>query len=161
MSEEFELELTPEELVITFSRCANYPKDRAGILALAQGLVKASRITGVPMRAIVDRCTEISQWCPTDSDLLSVAREIQPAVTRPSKCPHALCDGTGWRIAYFLWTWHGGETNYIEKRRITEDEYEVLKSKVDVNAKLPLLPQEVYSGAYRCRCNQQTGESAA
>ena len=156
-----ELELTPQPRdpvqIVTeaFSRCSNYPKEQAGIFGLAQGLVKASRITGVAQEAIVDRCADISKFCPTDADLLSVAREIQPAATRPSKCPHGLCDGTGWRIAYFLWTWHGGETNWIEKTRISEEEYEVLKSKVDQNAKSPLLPQEVYSGAYRCRCNPE------
>ena len=151
-------EKSVEELVIeAFSRCSNYPKERVGVLGLAQGLAKAARVTGVSARAIVERCAEISQWCPTDMDLMNVARELQPVAERtehPSKCPYGqLCDGQGWRISFWLWTWHSGETSWIEKTEITEEAFNELRSKVDRNAKAPLLPQEVYSAARRCPCN--------
>jgi hypothetical protein len=145
----------PVQLVTeAFSRCSNYPKESAGIFGLAQGLAKAARVTGIAMRAIVERCAEISQWCPTDLDLMNVARELQPGreSVRPSKCSHGLCDGSGWRIVYYLWTWHGGESAWIEKTKITEAQYEDLKLKVDWNGQAPQLAQEVYSGAARCKC---------
>ena len=146
-----------------FSRCSNYPKESAGIFGLAQGLSKAARATGVAMRAIVGRCAEISQWCPTDLDLMNVARDLQPVreVVRPSSCPQGICDGSGWRIVYYLWTWHGGESAWIEKTKITETQYDDLKSKVDWNAQAPQLAQEVYSGAARCKCAVPVSEGKA
>jgi len=71
-----EQQATPFELIATFQRCPNFPKDELGTIALAQGLAKAARETGVEMQAIVERCCEISKFCPTDADLLVVARDI-------------------------------------------------------------------------------------
>ena len=64
------------KIIAAFQRCANYPKDSLGLQALVQGLATASRETGVQMEDIVARCAAISQWCPTDVDLLSVGWEI-------------------------------------------------------------------------------------
>ena len=93
----------PEEMVIrAFSRCQNYPKERAGVLGLAQGLRAASDRFGVPMADIIRECVESSSYCPTDTDLLAVARGLtardQPAL-KPwnphPKCPE--CGDSGWR----------------------------------------------------------------
>ena len=60
-----------------FGRCSNYPREKEGVQFLAQGLAKAADATGVEMQAIVDRCAELSQFCPTDYDLLTVASEMK------------------------------------------------------------------------------------
>lgn len=72
----------PTELVLTFARCQNYPRDQAAILLLAQGLRKASDVTGIAMELIVDRCAETSQYCPTDAELLAAGRLITEEIKR-------------------------------------------------------------------------------
>lgn len=72
-----EIETTPFDLIATFQRCSNYPREQLGVIALAQGLVRASETTGIGMDAIVERCAAASSFCPTDADLLTVAREIR------------------------------------------------------------------------------------
>lgn len=67
----------PLGLVRLFSRCAHYPTTEETLLAFADGLVMASDITGIPMQEIVDQCRLISANCPTDRDLLTVARDIR------------------------------------------------------------------------------------
>lgn len=64
-------------LVAKFSRCMRYPAGEDEFEALADGLEKASRIASVEMLAIVDACLLISQFCPTDAELLTVARNIR------------------------------------------------------------------------------------
>ena len=68
--------ISPLKLIAAFQRCQNYPKDDFGVQALVQGLATASRETGVQMQDITERCAKISQYCPTDADLLNVARDI-------------------------------------------------------------------------------------
>jgi len=73
----------PEEMVRrAFSRCSNFPDDKFGVLGLAQGLKRASSRTGVPMERIVAECADTSVYCPTDADLLTVARGIRDASKR-------------------------------------------------------------------------------
>src|ERR1700722_10801548 len=67
----------PMELIGRFSRCVNFPRDLAGMHFLAQGLAKASRDTGIAMEWVVSRCAELSEYCPTDCDLLKVAKELK------------------------------------------------------------------------------------
>jgi hypothetical protein len=67
---------TPEELIRVFARCPNWPDDELGRIALAQGLARAERDTGMPREEIVERCAALSTFCPTDHDLLSVAQEM-------------------------------------------------------------------------------------
>lgn len=97
MTNENEIEAPPEDIVIAaFSRCQNYPKERAGVLGLAQGLRNAATATGIAMAAIVARCQELSQYCPTDYDINQVANELavlsRPHV--PMGCEK--CQGSGW-----------------------------------------------------------------
>ena len=101
--DEFETD-TPLDLVHAFERCANYPKDLEGVLALCQALRKAADTYAVRMAAIVNRCVEWSEYCPTDHDLIVVAQELRDAARRaaggiePWKRRDLClkCGGTGW-----------------------------------------------------------------
>ena len=150
----------PEELVVAFSRCQNYPRDPEGVLFLAQGLRRVSDSEGVPMQAIVDRCLMTSGFCPTDWDFVNIAKDIKhdskrtEAVeqTGPRKCPLGICDGSGWREAFYLWTRHAGTSEdnpaWIEKTAITREQYDDLSTKVGTGG-----AQETYSARYRCKCH--------
>lgn len=74
--ENFEFEKTPLDMIECFSRCGNFPRTVEGIQFLAHGLVKASQETGVPMQIIVEACASMSNYCPTDAELLNVGRNI-------------------------------------------------------------------------------------
>lgn len=74
---EFEEDVrTPEELVRVFERSVNYPRDAEGIILLAQGLARAAARYGVEMQAIIRRCADLSERCPTDAYLMDAARLI-------------------------------------------------------------------------------------
>lgn len=65
------------ELVVAhLERTQNYPKTDEGIDALARGLKHASDSTGVGAGRIVEKCAHESKFCPTDYDLLVVAKEL-------------------------------------------------------------------------------------
>ena len=59
--------------VAAFSTAGNYPKDVAGVRALAEALESAACATGMRMAAIVEECLGSSPWCPTPFDLRQVA----------------------------------------------------------------------------------------
>ena len=68
---------SPEDLCRqAFSRCSNWPEDRAGQLGLAQGLKMASGRCHVTQEELIARCRETSAFCPTDADLLRVAGDM-------------------------------------------------------------------------------------
>lgn len=74
---------TPEELVTrAFSRCQNWPKERLGVIGLAQGLRRAGDQMAVELKAIVEHCATNSPYCPTDADLLTAARVIRDDAQR-------------------------------------------------------------------------------
>jgi hypothetical protein len=75
MNEEPEPKL-PVELVANFSRCINYPRDKAGIQIFAQELSRASSVTGVPMESIVLKCREVADVAPEYADMVQIGREI-------------------------------------------------------------------------------------
>ena len=79
--ENFEFEKTPLDMIECFSRCGNFPRTVEGMQFLAQGLVKASQETSVPMQMIVEACASMSNFCPTDAELLNVARNIHREMT--------------------------------------------------------------------------------
>lgn len=64
-----------EELA-PLQRTKDYPKESRGMLALAKGLIRACEVTGKTMEAIVRRCADTSPYCPTDADLLTVAKDM-------------------------------------------------------------------------------------
>jgi hypothetical protein len=70
------------DLVATFARCPNYPKERDGLVFFARGLVKAADSHRVNMSAIVKRCAANSVYCPTDYDLICAAASIRDELDR-------------------------------------------------------------------------------
>lgn len=144
----------PEDLVsAAFARCTNYPKDRAGVLGISQGLRTASEKYNVSMNAILRECTNTSVFCPTNLEMLNIARSLNPPEETKQenrKCAYDLCDGCGWIQKYALWTWHSQEGGgiWIEKECITFEQYETLNRKItDWNK------QMAYEGALRCKCH--------
>ena len=64
------------ELASRLSRTRNYPSEEAGVSGLARGLQEASNDSGIAADRIVDKCRKDSEFCPTDHDILAVAREL-------------------------------------------------------------------------------------
>jgi hypothetical protein len=67
-------------LLLHFQRCQNYPRGNdaeAALIVFAEALEYAQNSTGIPAAEIVERCRKLSEYCPTDHDLLSVAHEIK------------------------------------------------------------------------------------
>ncbi len=139
-----------EELVMrAFSRCQNFPKERVGVLGLAQGLQGASDKFMVPMSSIIAACVRESTFCPTDHDLMNIARGMQPdKQVGPRACPNDLCDGSGWRQVHHLHTPRGrAGAAWVVKEIISREQYEELRGKVAETG------QSVYESRYRCACH--------
>jgi len=64
------------QFIARLSRTKNYPKDEAGLVGLAEGLIRAAAATGANPQQIVMVCATTSEWCPTDFDLMTVAKQI-------------------------------------------------------------------------------------
>ena len=88
----------PTAHLLRFQRCANYPREELGVLALAQALAKAARESGISMADIVEECVRQSEYCPTDHDLLAVATEIK--IRRNDAAVAARSQEAGWRKQY-------------------------------------------------------------
>jgi hypothetical protein len=94
-------EKSVEELVIeAFSRCSNYPKERAGVLGLAQGLRKASDKYRISVEGIVERCAENSPYCPTDAELFSTALSMRDELDRALKEANEKKEKREWEAQY-------------------------------------------------------------
>jgi hypothetical protein len=128
MKTKTEPEVTPKqqamEIVGRLSRTAGFPKDGPGIEALADGLLKASVRTQVPMRAIVDRFSETSKFCPTDADLISVAVELRDA-ERNRNPPNLRRE---WERQYgppkaIPFVGHAGTPRHVELWRLLKQKY--------------------------------------
>jgi len=136
-------------LIAAFQRAPNYPRDDDGIEALISGLQRASEITGVSMKSIVSRCCLDNPRCPTDAEMMNVARGIRKPTEfnspKPSLCRIGKCDGSGWEVLFRLKT---QRRNYVEWNDFTRDEYERAQAGVTFDAKT----QQVYSFARRCAC---------
>ncbi len=65
------------QLIARLSRTKNYPRDDDGLTFLAEGLMRACAETGAPGQQIVMVCATTSEWCPTDHDLMTVAKQIR------------------------------------------------------------------------------------
>ena len=90
---------SPEELCKqAFSRCSNWPEDYAGQIGLAQGLNRASERFRVSKEDLIEKCRELSAFCPTDADLLRVAGEMFTA--RQSAFEASRDQITEWRKQY-------------------------------------------------------------
>lgn len=132
-----------------FSRCPNFPKDRPGVDGLVQGLETAAKRFKVSIPAIIAECVEKTQYCPTDYDLIEVARGLKPAEIQqgPRECPHGICDGSGWRDIFHLHTQHAkpGGGCWIERETMTMAQYDLWHG--------PKPGQEVYASRCRCTCH--------
>ncbi len=67
----------PEDLVQAFAACENFPATQAGVIALAQALARASSDFRIPMAEIVQRCSDMSKWCPVPREIRNVALGIR------------------------------------------------------------------------------------
>lgn len=158
-----QIEQLPEEIVAGFSRCQNYPKDRAGVLLFAQALKRASANTGISMTEVAEACARVSRWCPTDDDLFNVAGDLlgqrraaeEARRQGPRTCLHQLCDGSGWRESWALWTLMGTESTeaakWTKKEWITREVFERLEAQGVTSQ--PLNAQSIHHGLYRCKCH--------
>lgn len=134
------------------SRQRGFPVDADGVEDLARGLMKACA-KGVTVDALIAAAKEASAFCPTDYDLLQLADSLRPpdpawrVDTR--RCPVGVCDGTGWvRVFALISTERNGDgTVYTRKQKITEQQYNSLRAKIDHRT------QEVYDGVKRCKCS--------
>jgi hypothetical protein len=70
------------ELIGRFERTKKYPNTDSGLRYLAEGLMAAVKETGATGPAIVFRCAKSSEWCPTDADFMTAAREIREEMRR-------------------------------------------------------------------------------
>jgi len=68
---------TALDLVSKLSRTRNFPQTEDGVMDLAQGLMRAAGMIAVDAGDIVRRCADLSEFCPTDADLLNVARDLR------------------------------------------------------------------------------------
>lgn len=59
-----------------FSRAPNYPRETAAFCGLVNGLVNAEKVTKISAARIAAQCAEASKYCPTDADLLTIARDM-------------------------------------------------------------------------------------
>ena len=76
----------PREIVTkTFSRCSNWPTDPLGIEGLTEGLAEAVKQTGIPGIEIVKKCAELSDFCPTDHNLIEIAWELKAERSRQTE----------------------------------------------------------------------------
>ncbi len=65
------------DLVAKLSRTRNYPLTEQGVTGFAESLMRAAEMFGVDGAAIVQKCADTSEFCPTDADLLNIARDLK------------------------------------------------------------------------------------
>lgn len=139
------------ELVMGLSRTVGFPHDEDGLESLATGLQRAAR-DPEHAAAIIQRCGELSKYCPTDHDLLSVAEELTPVPAwhpqpHSGTCRAGRCDGHGWAPAFWIVTeTRSGMGSYRRRERITEAQYHGLAGKIDRQT------QRLYESIEPCGC---------
>lgn len=157
------------QIVSRLSRTKRFPTTRDELEGLAEGLQCAHKATGVPGPQIVTKCAELSEWCPTDADLLTVARDIarcaQVAQGSFDSMAHAkppagaegcaLCHGSGFQIIYTLLSYEGGSKySYRKRENVSESQARELQERIDPTK------QEIFSGARRCPCRTEKAGAA-
>ncbi len=136
-------------LIARLSRTKNYPRDDDGLTFLAEGLIRAASIGVDPVRIVME-WSAVSEWCPTDADLMNTARMLKPD-PNPSQrlCQFGICDGSGWQQVHHMHIHHAkpGGGVWVEKSTITRDQFDDLSRKIDWKT------QMVYESRYRCSCH--------
>jgi hypothetical protein len=142
-----------EAIIIThkLSRQANFPDTDEGVKDLAKGLQRAVAL-GVSPDRLIEECKRSSPYCPTDWDLMQVARDLMPRETwqqpERGKCPH--CSGAGWAESFWLVTQEspGNRASFKRRERISREVYEELS----MPGKLDHAKQGTYAAVRRCQC---------
>ena len=71
-------EPAPIDLIARFGTCSNYPRNDPYVVQLLTiSLASAARQFDVKPSAIVQRCVEVSSFCPTEHDFLSIAHDLR------------------------------------------------------------------------------------
>jgi hypothetical protein len=86
-------------IIARLSRTKNYPKDEDGLTFLAEGLIRAAADTGANPQQIVMVCATTSEWCPTDADLMVIARQIRDEQKRAQEALEPSVESQ-WRQKY-------------------------------------------------------------
>lgn len=71
-----------EDLIQTFAACSNFPREKAGVKALADALRRASTDFGIPMDQITRACADISTFCPVPREIRNIAIGIRDEIRR-------------------------------------------------------------------------------
>ena len=147
-----------EDQVQAFAPCPNFPRERAGVLALAQALGVAAKNNGVAPEDLVARCARSSTFCPTPADLFKVAFEMREErdKTRTYRTPSAprceRCGDTGWITRYWVSDAIAGGK---ERFQIEAEDVPTWEKRI---RETPGCAQQVYSEADRCGCAGRVSE---
>lgn len=75
----------PLEIVSIFERCSNYPRTVEGLRAMCEGLEHAAKVTQQPMVEIAKECSYMSNYCPTDHEMLMIGAWLSGGRQRPTR----------------------------------------------------------------------------
>jgi hypothetical protein len=73
------------KLIGKLSRTRNFPQSEDGVKDLAESLDRISGAIGIDPAALVQRCADLSEFCPTDADMWTTAREIKEEIRRKAE----------------------------------------------------------------------------
>ena len=110
------------ELIARLSRTKNYPKDEPGLVFLAEGLMRAAAETGANPQQIIMLCATTSEWCPTDLDLMTVAKQIRDEQRRAQEALEPSIEHQ-WRQQYGApkpFDWKALDTEKIKRTKARE-----------------------------------------
>lgn len=85
-----------EDLIQTFAACSNFPREKAGVKALADALRRASTDFGIPMEQITRACADISTFCPVPREIRNIAIGIRDEIRRKRETNR----DAEWRLIY-------------------------------------------------------------
>ncbi len=119
------MELTDAlQAIARLSRTKSYPKDDDGLTFLAEGLMRASAETGANPDQIIMICATTSEWCPTDHDLMTVAKQIRDEQKRAQEALEPSVESQ-WRKKYGepkLFDWKALDTEKVKCVKARERE---------------------------------------
>ena len=145
------------EAILGFERYENYYRGNTeeaqawrGRLLLS--VMRCCEVYSIDPAALVQRCIESYDQCPSDHQLIEAAKGIRGAYSEPEAPSEArecaACHGSGWVRVFALHTPEGtGRSSYVRQEIIDEEAYRAFNK-----ARLgPGNRQEVYSGVFRCQ----------
>jgi hypothetical protein len=111
-------------IIARLSRTKNYPRDEDGLTFLAEGLIRAAAETGANPQQIVMVCATTSEWCPTDADLMNIAKQIRDEQKRAQEALEPSVESQ-WRAKYGPakpFDWKALDTEKIKQVKARENE---------------------------------------